>query len=554
MFEINRNVIKKRQYFLFIVIILIFSVLYFKILEVQYFRWNKLSVMADSQYSYKEDLTDANYKLFDSYGRQLMSYNKKYYVVILPQVFLKDNQNADSEKVLTLVYTLRNYNSSYDLSKIAALNSSQKVYYEIDASTYNKLKDVKGVNGFYTYIYSPLNRSGVWSIENLLENPRRTQDNKMKSESSLEMQIYNKTKNNEKPQVVFERDVNGNIIGKKTNSPKNNVNVRLTVDKDIEDKIKAVLNSSENKNYGQIGVVLMEANTGKIKALVQKDDNKPNVNLGVSTNHGFFPGSIFKVLVEEAGLDKNIINVNDKFTCRGLYEEKDESHHGTLTPEGALTLSCNDIFSQIGNKVGFNNFYDNAKSQGLFEKVLNLDSEKEGRFEVKNPSYSDGSLGLAAIGQNVRITPLEAISIPNTVINDGVYVRPYIVDSYVDDKNNIIGEVNTTSNAVIEKSTAEEMKKQMINVVDMGTAKSAYINGMEVGGKTGSTQRMELTGSSKTAQEHSDGWFSGFFKANGRYYSMVVFVKDINKDSQSGGNTAAPIFKNIILKVQQYLK
>jgi len=87
-------------------------------------------------------------------------------------VFLKDNQNADSEKVLTLVYTLRNYNSSYDLSKITALNSSQKAYYEIDASTYNKLKDIKGVNGFYTYIYSPLNRSGVWSIENLLENPR----------------------------------------------------------------------------------------------------------------------------------------------------------------------------------------------------------------------------------------------------------------------------------------------------------------------------------------------------------------------------------------------
>ncbi|ADK14293.1 MULTISPECIES: penicillin-binding transpeptidase domain-containing protein [Clostridium] len=554
MFEINRNVIRKRQCFLFIVIILIFSVLYFKIIKVQYFGWNKLSVMADAQYSYKEDLTDANYKLFDSYGRQLMSYNKKYYVVILPEVFLKDNQNADSEKVLTLVYTLRNYNSSYDLSKIAVLNSSQKVYYEIDESTYNKLKDIKGVNGFYTYIYSPLNRSGVWSIENLLENPRRTKDNKMKSGSSLEMQIYNKTKNNEKPQVVFERDVNGNIIGKKTNLPKNNVNVRLTVDKDIEDKIKEVLNSSENKNYGQIGVVLMEASTGKIKALVQKDDNKPNVNLGVSTNHGFFPGSIFKVLVEEAGLDKNMISVNDKFTCRGLYEEKDESHHGTLTPEGALTLSCNDVFSQIGNKVGFNNFYDNAKSQGLFQKVLNLDSEKEGRFEVKNPSYSDGSLGLAAIGQNVRITPLEAISIPNTVINDGVYVKPYIVDSYVDDKNNVIEQVNTTSYSVIEKSTAEEMKKQMINVVDMGTAKSAYMNNQEVGGKTGSTQRVELTGSSKTAQEHSDGWFSGFFKANGRYYSMVVFVEDINKDSESGGNTAAPIFKNIILKVQQYLK
>lgn len=553
MFEINRNIIKKRQYRLLIVIILMFSVIYFKIIRVQYFGENKLSVMADSQYSYKEDLTDANYKLFDSNGKQLMSYNKKYYVVILPEVFLKDNQDANSEKVLTLVYTLRNYNSNYDLSKISTLSGSQKVYYEIDVSTYNKLKDIKGVNGFYTYVYCPLNRNGVWSVENLLENPRRTEDNKMKSKDSLEMQIYNKTKNNQKPQVIFERDVNGNIIGENTNLPKNNIDVRLTVDKNIEDKIREVLNSSENKNYGQIGVILMETNTGKIRALVQKDDSKPNVNLGVSTNHGFFPGSIFKVIVEEAGLDKNIISVNDKFTCRGLYEEKDESHHGTLTPNEALTLSCNDVFSQIGNKVGFDNFYDNAKSQGLFQKVLNLDSEKEGLFEVKNPSYSDGSLGIAAIGQNIRITPIEAISIPNTVANNGVYVKPYIVEAYVDDKNNTIEETNTTSNPVIEKSTAEEMKKQMINVVNMGTAKSAYINGMEIGGKTGSTQRMERTGNNTTVQEHSDGWFSGFFKVNDKYYSMIVFVKDINKNSESGGNTASPIFKNIVLKLQQYL-
>ncbi|MCI1943823.1 penicillin-binding transpeptidase domain-containing protein [Clostridium luticellarii] len=553
MLKINRNRIRKRQYVLFSVIILVFVLLYFKIIKLQYFGSSELSVMADSQYSYKENLTDANYILYDCSGKQLMNYDKKYYAVILPEAFLKDNKNVDSEKMLTLIYTLRNYNSDYDLSKSEILNRSQKLYYEVDISTYNKLKSIKGVNGFYTYEYSPLNKTGIWSIENLLQNPRKTENNQFKDKNSLEMQIYEKTKSNDKPEVIFERDVNGKIVNKKENYPENNVNVRLTVDKNIQSKIKEILNEGENKQFSQIGVVLMEADTGKIKAIVQKDDSEPNVDIGAATNHGFFPGSIFKVIVEEAGLDKNIINVDDKFTSKGLYEEESETNGGTFTPGEALTVSSNDVFAQIGIKVGFNNFYDNARKQGLFQKILNLDSEKSGIFEVKNPNYADGSLSIAAIGQNIRITPIEAINIPNTVVNGGVYVKPYILDAYVDDKNATIEKLNTSSNPVIKKSTADEMKKQMIDVVKNGTGKSAYIDGMEVGGKTGSTQRVELTGKSKTAEEHSDGWFAGFFKSNGRYYSMVVFVKDIDKDSESGGNTAAPIFKNIVLNIQKYL-
>ncbi|CAB1243415.1 Cell division protein FtsI (Peptidoglycan synthetase) [Clostridiaceae bacterium BL-3] len=553
MLKINRHIIQKRQYILFFIIILAFSLLYFKIIKLQYFGSSKLSVMADSQYSYKEDLTDVNYMLYDCHGKQFMSYDKKYYVVISPEVFLKDNENVDSEKMLTLIYTLRNYDSDYDISKAGVLNKSEKLYYEVDVNTYNKLKNITGINGVYTYVYSPLNKAGIWSIGNLLLNPKRTENNQIKNKNSLEMQIYEKTKDNNKPEVVFERDVDGKIINKKVDYPENNVNVRLTVDKSIQDKIKEILNEGKNKEFSQIGVVLMEADTGKIKALVQKDDSKPNVNIGAATNHGFFPGSIFKVIVEEAGLDKNIINVNDKFTCKGLYEVEDEANHGTLTPGEALTVSCNDVFAQIGEKVGFNNFYDNAKSQGLFQTVLNLDGEKSGLFEVKNPSYADGSLSLASIGQNIRITPIEAISIPNTVVNGGVYVKPYILDAYVDDKNSNIEKLNTTSSSVIKKSTAEEMKEQMINVVKNGTGKSAHVDDMEVGGKTGSTQRIELTGKNKTAEEHSDGWFVGFFKYNGKYYSMVVFVKDIDKNNESGGNTAAPIFRDIVSNIQQYL-
>lgn len=552
--KVSRALIRKRQYIILILFVTMLVALCGRMVQYQYIGSSKLSVMADSQYSYKEDITDTNYLLFDSNGKQLINYNKKYYAVISPDIFTRNNLDADSDQTLTLIYTLRNYNDNYDLSKNDVLSSSKKLYYEIDESTYNKLKNIKDVKGFYTYEYSAADKDGVWKLENLLINPRRTDNSALKSNDSLEMQIYNKTKDNKKPQIVFNRDVNGNIIDEKTELPQNNMNVRLTVDKNIEEKIKEILNSEKNKDFTQIGVVLMEASTGKIKAMVQKDDTKPNVNIGAATNNGFFAGSIFKIIVEEAGLDRKSINVNDTFTCRGLYENEKHEKHGTLTIEEAFKVSCNDIFSQVGSKVGFNNFYDNAKSQGLMEKVLGFDSEKSGNFEVKDAKNSDGTLGIASIGQSIRITPIESISIANTVVNNGMYVKPHIVEAYVDDSNNEIEILKTEQLPVIEKSTASIIKKQMISVVKEGTAQAAYMDNVEIGGKTGTTERIELSKQTGKAEEHSDGWFVGFFKVDGKYYSMVVFIQDIDKDKDSGGNTSAPIFKDVVNRVVQYLK
>lgn len=551
--KVSRARIAKRQRIIFVIFLCILGILYYRIVKFQYIGADILSAQADSQYAYKEYITDINYLLFDANGKQLLNYDKKYYAVISPDIFKRNNLDTGSDQILTLMYILRNYNKEYDLSNIGMLQSSQKLYYEIDESTYNKLKSVKGVKGFYVYESSSLNKDGVWKLENLLVNPRRTDNNKLKSADSLEMQVYNKTKDNSKPQIVFNRDVNGAIIEEKIELPKNNINVRLTVDKNIEDKIKEILNENKNKNFSQIGVVLMEANTGKIKALVQKDDSKPNVNLGVATNHGFFAGSIFKIIVEEAGLDRKSIGSNDKFTCRGFYEGENHDRHGTLTVDEAFTVSCNDIFAQIGNKVGFNNFYDNAKSQGLLEKVLGFDGEKGGNFEVEDAKYSDGSLGIASIGQSIRITPVGALSIANTVANNGIYVKPYIIDAYVDDNNNDIETLSTEQRSVVEKSTVDIIKNQMIKVVKEGTAKAAFIDGIEIGGKTGTTERMEASKQGEIV-EHSDGWFVGFFKANSKYYSMIVFIQDIDKDKDSGGSTSAPIFKDIVNGVSQYLK
>ena len=502
--------------------------------------------MADMQHSYIESTRDLNYKLLDCNENNLLKYKEEYKAVIIPKVFIRENGEENYKEYLNIIEELGVYNKNYDNLDIT---SNAKHYFDIDFNTYRRLNEIKNIKGFYTFKRLKVDRSEAWSIENMITTTRNINSGKEKSLDSLEMIIKDKLKNNKNYTIELKKDVDNNILNVKENIPKNNLNVKLTLDGNLQEHIKELLNNKYGA-YEQIGVILMESNSGNIKAIVQKDDTLPNVNIGAETLNGFFPGSIYKTLIMETMLEKDNNNINKKFSCRGLYEDKNKGiTHGSLSIKDAFVVSCNHIFSQLGIESGFKRIYTLSKSQGLLDKVLNLDREQIGRFEIEDPKMEDGSLGLTAIGQNIRITPVEAISIVNTVINEGIYIKPNIVSAYVDNDNKAVEKIKYENERCISEETALNVKKAMNEVVKRGTGREAYLENIDIGGKTGSTERLEIIKNKKGEEErikYSDGWFIGFFNKEDKYYSMVVFVKNINKDSQSGGNTAAPIFKDIV--------
>lgn len=207
--------------------------------------------------------------------------------------------------------------------------------------------------------------------------------------------------------------------------------------------------------------------------------------------------------------------------------------------------------------MGIKDFDMLCMNQGLYDKVLGFDHEEKGNLEMnKNTTPDDSGDSLQAyIGQKTRITPIEAISIPTTIINNGVYVKPKLIDSYVDKDNNVIEKCDTDKKKTITSLNSNILKNQMIKVVREGTGKNAYIPNIEVGGKTGTSNRVEsinLKNNSKEVKEYCDGWFTGFFKVKDRYYSMVVFVQNIGKDVNASGS-AVPIFKKIVTENYNYL-
>jgi cell division protein FtsI/penicillin-binding protein 2 len=532
----QRNEIKKRAWSLMIILLVLFSFLVWKIVNYMYFKSEPLKTMFNAQYTINEKY-GMQYNLLDRNGLDLLEYDVKYYAIIDPLDYSRFNEYTSKYDMQALTITLRNYNKNFDLDSIKDTVNLEKRRYEIDEETYLKLKAIKEVKGFYTYKATEVVHDRYWKIENVLSNPKYNKidvkEPVFKNADSLEMEIYNKTKNNQYKKIRFDKGFDGAISEGKIIDPINNVNVRLTLDKKIQDKVETILH---NKTYEQIGVVLMESSTGKIRAMAQKDDNTYNANLGLPGTGGAYPGSIFKTIVEQAGLDLNLIDKNEIFTVDGSKFRKADKHGKgyKYTLAEAFYDSSNDIFAQIGAKVGLENIYSYAENQGILSKVLNLHYEQN--VEVDLSSAVDGNVNLSSIGQKVKITPLQAISIPNTIINKGIYVQPSIIDAYVNDNNEILERITSKTSRVLKIETAATLRHHMIDVVTKGTGEQAYIEDVGIGGKTGTTEDGET----------SDGWFVGFFNWNEKNYSMVVFVDNIDPKEEEGGNTAAPIFKEII--------
>ncbi|WP_139904436.1 penicillin-binding transpeptidase domain-containing protein [Clostridium thermarum] len=533
-----------------------------RIAYINLYQGQELSVMTDKQYLIEEPISNIKYMLLDSNGREMLTYIRKYYFVVDVNSYIRDNRETDLAKINALVYTLRNYNKDYDLTELKYNMTSNKKYYEVDEETYYKLKDIKDVKGVYCFIKSEVDRSNAWLYQNIMTSPVDSNNNE-KEADSIEGFIVEKIKDNKYPVVSFDRDVNGIIGEEKYIVPENNVNIKLTTDKEMEDKIKSLLYKEEWSSYNQIGVVIMESDTGKIKAMVQRDDWKPNINLCSATENGFEPGSIFKTIMEEIALEQNKNWLYKEIQCK-----EEEKNHGTVNMEEAYIQSCNTYFGNLGAKMGFKNIYTMARKQGLFSKVLNFSGNYEvtgdivasDRLnlkklfgeeydEVKNVKFADSSESMLGIGQSMRISPLQALGIVNTVVNNGTYVRPYIIDSLVNNDGVELEKYTTIKNQVLKKTTAATVKKHMLEVVrnEKGTGKRAYVEGLETGGKTGTNTRLiQEEGGFK---KYSDGWFAGFVKSKGKYYSIVVFVQDIDVETEGAGSTAAPIFKEAVEKV-----
>ncbi len=533
-----------RIYIVAVLLICSFLVLLGRLYYIQYYKKETYSVMADMQYYYEENVRNINYKLLGRNNEELFDYQDKFFVVIDPTTFLTLNNDTSLQDIQTVTYILRNYNKDYDLSQMKYKDGSQKYTYEIDYKTYEKLNSSKSVNGIYTYKQKSAMKKKDWKIENLITSPQNYKDEKFKESESLEMAIYDRVKKNRFDKIRYEKDVNGKIIGEEIIIPEDNVNVKLTLDKNIQKLMEETLRSKDFNKYPQIGLTLVESESGKILSMAQKDDNISNINIGVPSSNGFLIGSVFKTIVFEAALDLELADLKDEYEIKNIFPKSIEKQK-IYTLNQAYLRSSNDVFAQLGWKVGLDNIIKYAESQGLLHSVLNLHDEAQGAFEGLNEKDKSGVITNTSIGQTLRTTPLAVSAIPSTIVNKGIYVKPKILEGYVDNNGHTIEEMPVENYRVLSEETATIMEEQMREVItsEIGTGRKTNIEGVYMGGKTGTTEYFV------DGKEYSDGWFVGYFKYKDKFYSMVIFIPEIDIVNDAGGTTAAYVFREAIDKL-----
>ncbi|MGG5462390.1 penicillin-binding transpeptidase domain-containing protein [Clostridium sp. B9] len=498
-----------------------------------------------------EKISDYNYSLLDTNGESLFEYETKYKVVIDSMAFQLNNLNQNMENIIAFNYIMKREDEDFSFDSV--VKSGGKLYYDISKENFDKINSLNDIKGVYTYFANEKKVDESWKVENMITATTGFAQVKTsgitgkvetkeveKSKNSLEMLINNQLEGNTDSKVIFERNHDGLYGDGIYSTPDSNLNVKLTLDRDIQKMMREVLNREAYKSFSNAGAILIDSESGEILGLAQKNESMPNVVLGAGNINGYEAGSIFKILTLEAAMELKGVKIDDKLTCEGIVC-KDEKIHGKISIREAFEVSCNDVFSKLGAEVGTENLLDFAKKQGVFSSVLDLDNSTG--METKGFVPKNVSITNLSIGQSMQTSLIQMAGTISPIVNNGIYVKPTILEGFEDQNGNMKKRLKGVEREVISKSTADELKSVMNSTVENGTAIITQIENVEVGAKTGTAE---------TTGDQLHGWFLGYFNYGGKYYTLGVMVpniKGVYEDRKpGGGNTAGPIFRDIVLE------
>ena len=295
---------------------------------------------------------------------------------------------------------------------------------------------------------------------------------------------------------------------------------------------------------------------------------------------GYEPGSTFKLITLASALDSGAVTLNDSFYCGG--QEKfsgreqilncwKSAGHGAQTTAQALGNSCNIAFGHIGLRMGGDTFYDYLKSFGVMEKTgVDLPGEASGLFYERKylndpANYGTSYLITSSFGQSFRITPMQLVRAVAAIVNGGYVLEPYIVSEVVDaDGNTVEKNEKTVLRQVISQQTSGTMRTLMEQVVTEGTASAARTPGYRVGGKTGTSEKLDEYDENGQQVKDKIVSFVGVAPIDDPKYVVLVALDTpaYSENSEkytvhgmyiSGGLMAAPTVRDIFLDILPYL-
>ncbi len=352
-------------------------------------------------------------------------------------------------------------------------------------------------------------------------------------------------------------NTNTSISNKVANDMAGNKNPGDNVYTTLDVQIQQV--ADEQLNVYKGAVVVTEVKTGKILAMVSHPDFDPNeiadiwdnlvendsdaVLLNRSTQGLYPPGSTFKIITALEYIRENPDTFQDySFQCNGYLKVDDSrincyhgTSHGLVDFDRSFAVSCNSSFANIGLQLDRTAFNKTLKDL-LFGQDLPLTLSYSKSSVNMSEDMSADEMMQTSFGQGKTLmTPIHLNMITCAIANDGVLMKPYVIDHVENDAGRIVKNYKPDSyGRLISETEAAELTKLMTEVVEEGNAGKLKGLSYTAAGKTGSAEYNNVKG-------ESHAWFTGFAPAEDPEVCVTIVVEGAG----SGGSYAVPIARRI---------
>lgn len=266
------------------------------------------------------------------------------------------------------------------------------------------------------------------------------------------------------------------------------------------------------------------------------------------------PGSTFKVITAASALEAGVVKLEDTFHCPGFKVVEDRrirchktTGHGSETFVQGVQNSCNPVFMEVGARLGVDNMFHYLQQLGIMSKT-GIDVPGEAST-IMHQKENVGAVELATMsfGQSFQLTPVRLLSTISMIINGGTQITPHLgVKLESSDGTAVKKLAYPAQEKVVSSQTSETMRMILESVVSEGSGKKAYVEGYQVGAKTGTSEKLPRRSGKYIAS------CMGFAPADHPVVAALVLI-DEPQGIYYGGTIAAPVISELLDNALPYL-
>lgn len=536
------------------IILLVFTALVLKLFSIQVSNKDYYSLVAEKQ-QYKPQIVKAERGIIKDVNGEVLSFTRDNIS------FFVDTRMMDAKKADSISNLFANvFQKPKSFYKEMIENGFRNVCLEKKVPME---KAIQLKNKFIDGLFYEEDFTRVYPYGSLASHILGYVNKEMKGTEGLE-KVYDKQLTGTDGTYVFERDVLGRIISVDDKASKPAIpgdNINLTINKTYQKILQEELAKGLEKYGGESAIgIVMNPNDGEILALANIPDYDPanyeifsaDARRNRAITDTYEPGSTFKSIVLSILFDQKLVRENELINTEGgKYFIKnvrvfDDHPHENLTVREVLEVSSNIGMTKLSARFQDESLYKYLRDFG-FSNPTSVEMPGEAEGILRKPStYNQLSKAFLSFGYGIAVTPLQIITAYSALVNGGTLYKPYLIKSITDYKGNVVEENHPTKiRTVINKSTSDILKDIMVGVVEKGTGIAAQLDNVLVGGKTGTSQKLE--NGSYSSRKHNSS-FVGFFPADNPQIICMILV-NAPEVGKYGGLVAAPIFREVSKRI-----